>query len=141
MVSNRRKFLQASGILGVGLLTGAATACTSPKFSKKFIDRNLISSNKFRQFPKLEISLDRVVKETVGLRPFRKNGFRLEKEQLGSKTIVHNYGHGGSGWSLSWGTGNLAVELAETTNEKRFAVLGSGVVGLYKSTSSECYIQ
>lgn len=130
MVSNRRKFLQASGILGVGLLTGAATACTSPKFSKKFIDRNLISSNKFRQFPKLEISLDRVVKETVGLRPFRKNGFRLEKEQLGSKTIVHNYGHGGSGWSLSWGTGNLAVELAETTNEKRFAVLGSGVVGL-----------
>lgn len=129
-MANRRKFLQMTGVLGAGLMTGITTACTSPKFSQKFIDRNLIASNKFRKFPKLEVSYDRVVKETVGLRPFRKNGFRLEKETLGSKTIVHNYGHGGSGWSMSWGTGNIAADLAAETGEKKFAVIGSGVVGL-----------
>jgi glycine/D-amino acid oxidase-like deaminating enzyme len=94
------------------------------------MDRNFIASNKFKRFPKLEISLDRIVKETVGLRPFRKKGFRVEKQELGSKTIIHNYGHGGSGWSLSWGTAKLAVDLAHTTGEKSFAVMGSGIVGI-----------
>ena len=94
-MSNRRKFLQLSGVLSAGLLTGLSTACTSPKLSQKYIDRNLIASNKFKRYPKLEISRDRIVKETVGLRPFRKRGFRLEKQELGNKTIIHNYGHGG----------------------------------------------
>ncbi len=129
-MTNRRKFLQLSGALGAGLLTGIATACTSPKISQKYIDRNFIASNKFKRYPKLEISLDRIVKETVGLRPFRKKGFRVEKEELGSKTIIHNYGHGGSGWSLSWGTAKLAVDLAQTSGEKSFAVMGSGIVGI-----------
>ncbi|HEX5169482.1 MAG TPA: FAD-dependent oxidoreductase [Cyclobacteriaceae bacterium] len=128
--TDRRKFLKISGVLGAGLITGLATSCTSPKVSQKFFDRNFIASNKIRKFPRLEVSLDRIIKETVGLRPFRKNGFRLEQESLGNKTVVHNYGHGGSGWSLSWGTGNLAAELAESTLERKFAVLGSGVVGL-----------
>jgi len=26
--------------------------------------------------------------------------------------VVHNYGHGGSGWSLSWGSANLAIQKA-----------------------------
>jgi D-amino-acid oxidase len=129
-MSNRRQFLQMSGVLGVGILSGLSTACTSPKFSQKYIDRNFIASNKFRKFPKLEISKDRIVKETVGLRPFRKQGFRLEKQELGSKTIIHNYGHGGSGWSLSWGTARMVVDLAQTTSEKSFAVMGSGVIGI-----------
>lgn len=122
--------MQLSGILGAGLLTGLSNACTSPKLSQKYMDRNFIASNKFKRFPKLEISLDRIVKETVGLRPFRKKGFRVEKQELGSKTIIHNYGHGGSGWSLSWGTAKLAVDLAHTTGEKSFAVMGSGIVGI-----------
>lgn len=129
-MTNRRKFLQMSGLLGAGLLTGVASACTSPKFSQKYIDRNFIASNKFKRFPKLDIALDRVVKETVGLRPFRRKGFRVEKEELGSKTIIHNYGHGGSGWSLSWGTAKLAVDLAQTTGQTSFAVMGSGIVGI-----------
>jgi D-amino-acid oxidase len=129
-MTNRRKFLQMSGILGAGLLTGLSSACTSPRVSQKYLDRNFIASSKFKRFPKLEISLDRIVKETVGLRPFRKKGFRVEKQELGNKTIVHNYGHGGSGWSLSWGTAKLAVDLAQTTGEKSFAVMGSGIVGI-----------
>lgn len=129
-MTNRRKFLHLSGVLGAGLMTGLSAACTSPKLSQKYIDRNLIASNKFKRYPKLDISLDRIVKETVGLRPFRKQGFRVEKQELGGKTVIHNYGHGGSGWSLSWGTAKLATDLAQTTGEKSFAVMGSGIVGI-----------
>ena len=129
-MTNRRKFLQLSGIMGAGILTGLSAACTSPKISQKYIDRNFIASNKFKLYPKLDISLDRIVKETVGLRPFRRKGFRVEKQELGNKTIIHNYGHGGSGWSLSWGTARMATDLANTTGEKTFAVMGSGIVGL-----------
>jgi D-amino-acid oxidase len=127
---DRRNFLKAAGLLGAGALTGLSAACTSPKFSQRYLDRNFIASDRFKKFPKLQVSMDRIIKETVGLRPFRRNGFRVEKEALGTKTIIHNYGHGGSGWSLSWGTASLAVALADTTGEKSFAVMGCGVVGL-----------
>ena len=120
-MKNRREFLQLSGVLGAGLLAGA---CQATKIATNSYDTNSFP------LPSLKVSLDRVIKETVGLRPFRQNGFRVEKELLGNKTIVHNYGHGGSGWSLSWGTGLLAVNLAATTGEKKFAVMGCGVIGI-----------
>ena len=52
----------------------------------------------------LEIDLPHVLRERVGLRPFRKSGVRLEKQKLrDGRTLIHNYGHGGSGFTLSWG--------------------------------------
>ena len=33
-------------------------------------------------------------------------------EKLDSKLLVHNYGHGGGGMTLSWGTSDLAMEIA-----------------------------
>jgi len=52
----------------------------------------------------LEIDSPRVLRERVGLRPFRKSGVRLETQNLGDgRTAIHNYGHGGSGFTLSWG--------------------------------------
>ncbi len=86
--------------------------------------------NSYHPIPKLKLSLNRIVKETVGLRPFRASGLRISKEELGNKTIVHNYGHGGSGWSLSWGTGNMARQLVMSTEERKIAVIGCGTVGL-----------
>jgi D-amino-acid oxidase len=47
----------------------------------------------------------------VGLRPGRPDGVRLEAEQVGSTTVVHNYGHDGSGVSWSWGCAADAVAL------------------------------
>jgi D-amino-acid oxidase len=45
-----------------------------------------------------------VLAERVGLRPFRRSGVRLERDQLrDGRTVVHDYGHGGSGFTLSWG--------------------------------------
>jgi D-amino-acid oxidase len=52
----------------------------------------------------LNIDKPRVLAERVGLRPFRKSGVRLEREQLrDGRTVIHNYGHGGAGFTLSWG--------------------------------------
>lgn len=78
----------------------------------------------------LQISQDRIVKETVGLRPFRKTGPNLSVENIGDKTVVHNYGHGGSGWSLSWGTGLEATGKAMATGADSYAVIGCGAVGM-----------
>jgi D-amino-acid oxidase len=52
----------------------------------------------------LHIKNPRVLAERVGLRPFRKSGVRLERDRLSDgRIVIHNYGHGGSGFTLSWG--------------------------------------
>jgi len=61
----------------------------------------------------LEIKNSRVLNERVGLRPFRKSGVRLEREKLpDSRTVIHNYGHGGSGFTLSWGCAENVFTIA-----------------------------
>jgi glycine/D-amino acid oxidase-like deaminating enzyme len=72
-----------------------------------------------------------VIGEAVGLRPFRRSGFVVRAERLGEKTVVHNYGHGGCGVSLAWGSAALALEAGrEASDAREAAVLGAGVVGL-----------
>ena len=78
----------------------------------------------------VQASWDRVIRTTVGLRPHRPSGFVLRAERLDGKTLIHNYGHGGSGMSLSWGTGSMAADIASERDERRAAVVGCGVVGL-----------
>jgi len=52
----------------------------------------------------LKIENPPVLAERVGLRPFRKPGVRLERDRLrDGRTVIHNYGHGGSGFTLSSG--------------------------------------
>ena len=61
----------------------------------------------------LKIEKPNVLAERVGLRPFRKSGVRVERDQLrDGRTVVHNYGHGGSGFTLSWGCAEEVFELA-----------------------------
>jgi D-amino-acid oxidase len=53
-----------------------------------------------------------IVSHRVGLRPLR-SSVRLEAERVeDGTTIVHNYGHGGSGVTLSWGCARDAAALA-----------------------------
>ena len=75
-------------------------------------------------------SPDRVIRTVVGLRPFRPSGFVVRAGRFDEKTVVHNYGHGGGGMTLSWGSAQLAIELAMETGQKQAAVLGCGAVGL-----------
>jgi D-amino-acid oxidase len=78
----------------------------------------------------VRVSWDRIIRATVGLRPHRPSGFVLRAEKMDGKTVIHNFGHGGSGMSLSWGTGQMAAELALQQPDRRIAVIGCGVVGL-----------
>jgi len=80
--------------------------------------------------PPVDVSWDRIIRTTVGLRPHRPSGFVLKTEKLDGKTIIHNYGHGGAGMSLSWGTGYMAADLATSHDDRRAAVIGCGAVGL-----------
>jgi hypothetical protein len=82
------------------------------------------------QLPRPQVGMDRVTRITVCTRPFRAEGPRLDVERIGLKTVVHNYGHGGSGWSLSWGSSGIAVQNALATGERDIAVIGCGALGL-----------
>src|SRR6266542_255559 len=60
----------------------------------------------------LNIDKPNVLAERVGLRPFRKSGVRLERDRLrDGRTVIHNYGHGGAGFTLSWGCTESVVRL------------------------------
>lgn len=76
------------------------------------------------------ISAARVIRTTVGLRPHRDGGFVLRADKLNDKTLIHNYGHGGAGMSLSWGCGTLVADLAQPAGVHRAAVIGCGSPGL-----------
>lgn len=73
---------------------------------------------------------DRIFDIAVCLRPFRPAGPRVETERLGDVLVVHNYGHGGSGWSLSWGSSARAVRLAMQASPAEVVVIGCGALGL-----------
>jgi glycine/D-amino acid oxidase-like deaminating enzyme len=119
---NRREFLGGVALIGVsGCAPKIRTAATPPGFPS------------YDAVPKLlpiRAEVDRIFRVTVCLRPFRAAGPRLDVERIGDKTVVHNYGHGGSGWSLSWGSSSIAVERAMAVGEREVAVIGCGALGL-----------
>ena len=101
--------------------------------------RALAATSLQRRFAPVNVARNRVIREVVGLRPYRPSGFVVRAERIGPKLLVHNYGHGGGGVTLSWGTATLAVDLArDFVNVRpltrraptRFAVIGCGVSGL-----------
>jgi D-amino-acid oxidase len=104
-------------------LPGSLAACTAPRLTPPLTPRG----TRLVLAP-VDIARDRIIRIDVGLRPFRPAGFVVGNEMLGDKTIVHNYGHGGGGVTLSWGTAALALEQAPPV--QRCAVLGCGAVGL-----------
>jgi len=78
----------------------------------------------------VKVDASRVIRTMAGLRPYRRSGFVVRAEPLGEKRLVHNYGHGGAGITLSWGTSKLATELGLPGHSGPVAVIGSGAVGL-----------
>lgn len=82
------------------------------------------------QLAPLRMEAERITHITVCLRPFRAAGPRLDVETIGAKRVVHNYGHGGSGWSLSWGSAALAARNAMADGQRDIAVIGCGALGI-----------
>ena len=80
--------------------------------------------------PPVRVDRARVIRTVAGLRPYRASGFVVRREALGDKALVHNYGHGGAGITLSWGSSRLATQLGLPGHSGPVAVIGSGVMGL-----------
>lgn len=80
--------------------------------------------------PRVQVDRSRLIRAVAGLRPYRASGFVVRAEALGEKRLVHNYGHGGAGVTLSWGTSRLAVDLGLPGHLGPVAVIGAGIVGL-----------
>jgi glycine/D-amino acid oxidase-like deaminating enzyme len=85
----------------------------------------------------MRASVDRITDIKVCLRPFRPQGPRLDTEKLGDTLVIHNYGHGGSGWSLSWGSAEVAVAKAAAALPDRVAVVGCGIIGLTSAVMAQ----
>ena len=79
---------------------------------------------------RIRASADRIIALDVCTRPFRPQGPRIEAERFGDRTLIHNYGHGGAGWSLSWGAATEALQLVRATGTRELAVIGCGAIGL-----------
>ncbi len=121
--TTRREILAAAG---AALTVTALEGCSAGFMGAK---RDTLPATRL-QLPPLRAATDRITRITVCTRPFRARGPRLDVEQIGSKTIVHNYGHGGSGWSLSWGSSSIAVQKAMAAGARDVAVVGCGALGL-----------
>jgi len=122
---HRRRLLQGSAALG---LTGLS-ACAGVPTTGLVAGTSALAPVRARP--------DRLFDVTVCLRPFRAAGPRLDTEQVGDALVVHNYGHGGSGWSLSWGSSTLAVQKALSGGARDIAVLGCGALGLTSATLAQ----
>ncbi|QIK96718.1 FAD-dependent oxidoreductase [Sphingomonas sp. HDW15A] len=115
MFLNRRGFLLGSGASGALVLSGCATVKVGEGCSP------LIP---------VDVEESRIIRAVAGLRPYRSSGFVVRREALGDQALIHNYGHGGAGITLSWGSSRLAADLALAGTEGPIAVIGSGVMGL-----------
>src|ERR671931_3908 len=115
---NRRNFLRGAMATSAALLAA----------------RHSLAFDTKRHFAPVKVARDRIIREVVGLRPYRPSGFMVDAKRFGNKLLVHNYGHGGGGVTLSWGTASLAVDMArdfliahKQPRPTHFAVLGCGV--------------
>jgi D-amino-acid oxidase len=117
----RRTFLTTGGMAAVGFSFGACATNPKPATVARRSPVNLVP---------VDASWDRIIRTTVGLRPHRDPGFVLKADKLDDKLLVHNYGHGGAGMSLAWGTGLMAAEFATEHQARQAAVVGCGSVGL-----------
>jgi hypothetical protein len=120
---NRRDFIYSIAAGSAALyLTGCATASGTPVEVRKLTP------------PKLDGAY--LGQRILCYRPLRKGSPNMSIEFLGEQLVGHNYGHGGSGWTLGPGSAKYVVDLvtAQTTKaismDEAITVIGGGVLGL-----------
>jgi len=114
------------GTMAVGGLVGLSACATAPRATlqaaRPSLDRPPLVP--------MRLLANEITDVKSCIRPFRVAGPNLDAEQIGDTLVIHNYGHGGSGWSLSWGSAEVAVGKAMSVLPKEIAVIGCGIVGL-----------
>ena len=136
---NRRSFLQRSGAfagLGMAGLAGCESRGGVPAAGGA---QALPYYDAVGPIVPIRAHVDRIIRTTVCLRPFRAAGPRMDVEHVGNKIVVHNYGHGGSGWSLSWGAAEIAAKKARDAGmgDRDVAVIGCGALGLTAAITAQ----
>ena len=126
---DRRHLLKNSlaGLVGLGATAQAAAAQT---VRVPLMDRP-------PALAPIRAHVDRIYDIKCCLRPFRTKGPNLSVEQIGDATVVHNYGHAGEGWSLSWGSADMQVQKAMSFSPRRIAVIGCGIIGLTTAITAQ----
>src|SRR4051812_10339515 len=117
----RRIFLKTSGMAAAAYGLSACAPKTRPAIAPARPPIRLAAVN---------ASWDRIIRTTVGLRPHRDPGFVLKADKLDDKLLIHDYGHGGAGMSLAWGTGLMAAGFATEHEARQAAGLGFGGGGV-----------
>lgn len=126
--AGRRQLLKGvSGLAGLAAVSG----CTGARPLAAALPPPLppAADGRPRLMP-MRISRDQLIDVKCCIRPLRAAGPNLGTERVGDALVIHNYGHGGSGWSLSWGSAEIAVGKALTTLPREIAVVGCGIIGL-----------
>lgn len=120
---SRRSVIQGLGAGALLTIMGCApaTRALKPDYPRPYSRKSWAAPH---------VSMDAVIRAIVGHRPYRPKGFRVEREQFDDKVVIHNYGHGGGGLSLGWGSSALAVREAADLVPGEVAVIGSGIMGL-----------
>jgi glycine/D-amino acid oxidase-like deaminating enzyme len=138
-VMNRRQFLEQTGIAGASLAAAAPFSlllgCAPRRNAASAANRAYAAPDisfigGACGLPPVHVSADREIRTVVGLRPYRPSGFVVRAEKLDDTLVIHNYGHGGGGITLAWGTAKLALDLGLPGHTGPVAVLGCGAVGL-----------
>ncbi len=136
---NRRFFLQGSAAFAGCSAVGLTGCVKRPAAASLPGAPSLPFYDAVGPIVPIRADVDRIFRITVCLRPFRAAGPRLDVERLGDKLVVHNYGHGGSGWSLSWGSADVVVRKAldGANGKKELAVIGCGALGLTAAITAQ----
>jgi D-amino-acid oxidase len=139
---NRRNFLQGSGAfagLGAMSLSGCTRHAITPTTPGMTSAPGLPFYDAVGPIIPIRADMDRIFRITVCTRPFRAAGPRQDLERVGDKLVVHNYGHGGSSWSLSWGSADVVVRklLVEAGGQREVAVIGAGALGLTAALTAQ----
>src|SRR5882757_4703509 len=125
---DRRHLLKNSlaGLVGLG----ATTARTAAAQTAATQTARVPQMDRPPALAPIRAHTDRIYDIKCCLRPVRTKGPNLGVEQIGDTTVIHNYGHHGSGWCLSWGSADMQVQKAMSRAPKKIAVIGSGIIGL-----------
>jgi len=127
-----RRTLIAGGVAAAGALVLAACAPAGTPILATSTARAV------RKITPPRLDTAYLGEEILCYRPMRRGAPNMSVETVGSQIIAHNYGHGGSGWTLAPGTAKYVVDLVEDTEGgaivskgEPVTVVGAGVIGLF----------
>jgi len=133
----RRTMLRGS--LGAAALVGLQACASATRLAQTSAAPPPPAPGKTASLVPIRVTPDQLIDLKCCLRPLRAAGPNLGNEMVRDTLVIHNYGHGGSGWSLSWGSADVAIGKALTALPKEIAVIGCGIIGLTTAVLAQQY--